>query len=277
MATNNIGPKYGANLSEAAVKALDELLAQRRQEVVAEADGASKGHEITAADIVRAYYSETERAPQFAVTQLRSSLHLRRRQVLLSTTTALLALMSLCVAVIFFVSRPSGVDQLSLSGSSLLALVVGLLGTSVALSVAFLQYRSARRYARGLETIRSDDAERRYGRESDTTEFLDEAQKRGMFLIKWSSVEEDLRRLAALGQPMDRQDAIDFRPIGSLMLDLTSAGVIDRELASLIRQVVAVRNKVAHQESVTQGQLEAGLELLDEVADRLSELRRHRS
>lgn len=276
MATHDIGPRDGASLTEAAAHALDELLAQRRQEVLDEAINAARGQEITAADVVRAYYSDDERPLLYEVAEASRSAPLRPRLILTVALLALVTVGTLYVSQLIGVGGEQPFNALSVAG------MIGIVLSFAAASAAIvLQYRFARRSRESQErwtriAEQGNDAGN-YGHTMKTPRSLTEVQQRGLFLSKWVSVEEDLRRLAVMLRPETEQQAWSFRPIGSLMADLTSAGVIDRELSSNIRQIVTVRNRVAHQESVSQSQMEAGLELLDEVEQRLSDLRKEMS
>ncbi|WP_458111198.1 hypothetical protein M1D88_12615 [Arthrobacter sp. R1-13] len=274
MNTNGTGSETEAILTEAASRALDELLAERRKEIVSDAVRTSSGEVITAADVVRAYYSAGGRRP---LLELAGSFDRGRRRRQQITAAASIGILALIITAFIQVVRINGQGQ-SFGAPDIIGVIGVVVGMATAFAAIILQTRSiagARRYRERLMlTVENEFAGARFNDTAPSERRANDAERRGMFLSEWGKVEESLRKLARMLPQETGQQSFAYQPIGVLMANLARTGIIDRALSSDIRKVITVRNMVAHQESVPRGQMEEGMVLLNSVEERLSNLQR---
>lgn len=272
------GSQGEAVLSPAATQALDELLAERRAQVLDVARRQSPNVPLGAADVVRAYYASEERgtSPQFIARVAPSPSYGRRRPRYSLGVIKLLGFLLVGTCLFVFATLTLGPPEASLT--YLIPLITSIVGVAVGTSGLYLLLQSVRRprlhappqWELAVEDERGQDSAR-FGVVKDAS--VDDL-RRAAFLRLWSKVEDSLRNLAKHtdraegGQPPARQ------PIGALIPMLEVNGVIHDDLSTDIRHLIAVRNMVAHQESVPPNQLDEDLMLLNSLEHRLEKLQR---
>lgn len=265
-----------AAMTDAAVQALDELLSEQRKKVLDVARSASEHEVLTAADVVRAYYSLNEPRQSFVT---RSLVPRKNRLANVSSIVAVLAgLLSAIVSAGFYYFRQEGSGSWSVPSGTLLAVLVSS-AVAIALTLAMYTLRRMVRVRPTDTAVLSVDA----GQAEGTVDVIvsgsasaDKAYQLGdgfAFLNEWSKVENKLRHLGdnavlAKGSTVPRGRL----PIGAMIAGLVRDEVIDGQFASDLRRVISVRNKIAHGEQVTASELEEVTKLLALVDARLDGL-----
>lgn len=280
MDTYGSGSRDEAKMSEAAIEALAALLEERRAQALVLAQRSSPNEVITAADIIRAFYASAERRPG----PVPPRFYAPRRTLswALSILGAVAGLLGAVLAIYGLPMERLGGDPNLSSSLDLTAIVLSALAVAVLLSVQFIRHLNTRRaHLSLLERFESErrlnTAEEALLRDSPAlTLSVSDVEDELSFLYGWSKVEERLRRMAySLDKEAGREPS-DRRPIGEVMAVLSGAGVMDSRFSSDLRQAIAVRNMVAHGESVPPAQTREGVTLLHTLEHRLEEMQ-HRT
>ncbi|WP_314506025.1 hypothetical protein [uncultured Microbacterium sp.] len=273
-----------AALTSGGEAALMEYLNAERSRILAEATSLSDGGPLTAADIVNAYGALEARqsAPVFlsgstaARSQISGSVDAddrRKWNWVLASVAAIVTGGALAAALAM--SLQNGGEGWTGFWSIVIPIVaVGFAGWAVvrtlvssARELAEARLLIAERKAARLnrEAIRFDpDSSVRLTLADepltpDTTQGLE-------FVIRWGSVESDLRRLGTNTLGIS-EESVERYPIGELLRGLLRSGVITSDFYDDARTLLRVRNEILHSQGPSKSELGTALDLVEPVQD----------
>ncbi|SKB88395.1 hypothetical protein SAMN05660473_02848 [Arthrobacter sp. 49Tsu3.1M3] len=263
-------------LTDAASRALDELLAQRRQEVVDFAKQTTEPGGITATDIVRAYYSSRG---GLAPLPSADSLPFERRRQMQITTLILAATMTLLAGVvpILMVSGVLTDEESSPVSLSVITIIVTLISTifgamAAATAVSSRRSKAMAERVRVFSVLASEAGRFELTQDDSRETDFNDSRLQIMYLAEWEKLENRLRHL---GQTESRERSAPHPvrpPIGTVIGRLEANGRIDAPLLQDIRSVVKIRNMIAHRSPVSRAQSVHAMALLKHVGARLEVL-----
>jgi hypothetical protein len=246
-------PSDDQNLSLAARRTLERILAERRAELLETARRSARGP-IEDVDIYRAFYA-TERRNLHADAEMNARLESRfaatdRRLGLLTMAISVFGLLLVLIGLFLALGLVVSEEGTSSPTSAVLATVAGL---SITLLAAFLTWTFVRRArpARTSVWLPSETIERveYMNPESDEdVELIDDGAsslKRYTFLRQWGTIEHALNDLAKQALGSDYSPRL---PIRTIIDSLVSDAVLSGDAEFRLRRVLQARNEIVHRE-----------------------------
>lgn len=185
--------------------------------------------------------------------------------------SAFFALASAALALFWLGTAEQEVAALWVGGISILAAVFALSASvfrifkrrrARALMLQLVERDAQAQYVRPLEM---DLLPKARIREIDATEQTPFALR---YMRQWSRIETKLRHLFQIARNFSDEFVEDY-PIGGILRDLTSLKVINENRSDYLREVMEVRNQLAHGKHVPDEVLQWGIGLMDELENLL--------